>query len=99
MKKPEHFINRALEYDRISSEYCDVSFRALRFVLCVYFLFHTPHKIKMNKTVRKYFFNLIFHSFEYRHSCKIVAFADTVSPLRCTYLFFFALVKREYQNT
>lgn len=38
---------------------------------------------KWKKTVRKYFFNLIFHSFEFRLSCKIVAFVDSV-PERFT---------------
>lgn len=99
-------INRALK--------CDVSFS--RSFLALFLLYkHTTHEIKREEkkkkaTVRKYFFNLIFHSFEFRLSCKIVAYG--LAPLRSSILennitlnkqcfsqIFFSLNRRQKKKT
>lgn len=65
--------------------------------MCI-FPFSLTTQNKNEQNCKKVFFQFNI-SFIRVSSCKIVAFADTVSPLRCTYLFFFRLGVWLKENT
>jgi hypothetical protein len=91
-KKPEHVINRALEYDRISVSECSWRqfSRSLFCAMCTLFPFPHTTRNKNEQNCKKVFFQFNI-SFIRVSSCKIVAFADTVSPSPVYISLFFRL--------